>query len=151
MPPQDIRAAIMNAVQPPFQGEPYGEECRIRTPYLYPDGSRIDLFSDINDSGITITDFGDAAGWLWLQSVETDRSPDLDRRILAICADHNVEFKDETIQTGWHPGADLNAVLERVAQAALSVSQLIDPETPEVPPMAVEKTRYNPDYTVPPG
>lgn len=37
---------------------------RVRTPFLYPDGGVIDVFVGQRDAGFTVTDFGEALGWL---------------------------------------------------------------------------------------
>ena len=45
------------------------EAVRVRTPMLYPDGGVVDVFVLTRGNGYVVTDFGDALGWLWLQSV----------------------------------------------------------------------------------
>lgn len=42
---------------------------RVRTPFLYPDGGVIDVFVIERQGYVEVTDFGEALGWLRMQSV----------------------------------------------------------------------------------
>lgn len=41
---------------------------RIRTPLLYPDGGYVDVFVVQRDEEYVVTDYGDALGWLRMES-----------------------------------------------------------------------------------
>jgi hypothetical protein len=102
----------------------HGEYHRIRTPYLYPDGDYIDLFCKTRDETVTVTDLGETTRWLRMQSVSPRRSPKQQAIIDDICQNHNVEFYRGMIVARARPHDDFAAVLTRVAQAALRISDL---------------------------
>ena len=52
------------------------EGVRVRTPMLYPDGGVVDVFVLDSKGSYIVTDFGDALGWLGLQSTSQNRSPE---------------------------------------------------------------------------
>ena len=97
---------------------------RIRTPYLYPDGDYIDLFLWRNDDATIITDIAETTGWLWMQSSAARRSPKHMRRIKDVCLTHGVEFRRGTILARHRTGEPLGELVNRVAQAALRISDL---------------------------
>ncbi len=101
-----------------------GDYCRVRTPFLYPDGDNIDLFCRVDGNTTTITDLAETTGWLRMQSLSTRRSPNQNRLIEDVCQTHGVEFYRGMLQARCHPDDDLSNVLTRVAQAALRVSDL---------------------------
>ena len=68
------------------------EGVRVRTPLLYPDGGVVDVFVLERGSEFTITDFGDALGWLDLQSVSRQRSPKQQALILDVCQTLRIEL-----------------------------------------------------------
>lgn len=101
------------------------DDClRIRTPYLYPDGDNIDLFCAVLGDTITVTDLAETTGWLRMQSAAPRRSRRQNRFIDETCVTHGVEFHRGMLQARCRPGEDLAAVVTRVAQAALRVSDL---------------------------
>lgn len=97
---------------------------RIRTPYLYPDGDNIDLFCQTEDGVMTVTDLAETTRWLRMQSVSLRRSPKQRQLIEDICLTHGVEFYKGMLLARCRPGDSLGAVVTRVAQAALRVSDL---------------------------
>ena len=121
----DIRAAIQSEIGSLFACEEYGGEyCRIRTPYLYPDGDVIDLFCKTDGDALTITDLAETTGWLRMQSVSERRSPRQTRFILDASETLEVEFHRGMLRAHCGPGDSLADVVTRVAQAALRVSDL---------------------------
>ena len=129
MPPENVRIALENEVKAPFQLDHHEYRPRIHTPHLYPDGTRIDLFYETAAGNTIITDLADTAGWIRLHTAGPTRSPELDRRISSICAARGVTFQHDRIQARWRPGEDLNALLERLAQATRSAAALVYPGT----------------------
>lgn len=97
---------------------------RIRTPYLYPDGDNIDLFCKTEGGVTTVTDLAETTRWLRMQSVSPRRSPKQRQLIEDACLTHGVEFYRGMLQARCRPGDSLAAVVTRVAQAALRVSDL---------------------------
>ncbi|MBA2590996.1 MAG: DUF1828 domain-containing protein [Pseudomonadota bacterium] len=97
---------------------------RIRTPYLYPDGDNIDLFCKPEGDVMTVTDLAETTRWLRMQSVSPRRSPRQRQLIEDICLTHGVEFYRGMLQARSRRGDSLAAVVTRVAQTALRVSDL---------------------------
>ena len=100
------------------------EGVRVRTPLLYPDGGVIDVFVLERGSNYTITDFGDALGWLELQSVSRRRSPKQQALIADVCQTLRIELFREQLVLRSVPENLLAESVLRVAQAALRVSDL---------------------------
>jgi len=96
----------------------------VRTPHLYPDGDIIDLFCHVEGDIVTISDLGETTRWLRMQSVSPKRSPKQKALIEDVCLTHGVEFYRGMLQARCRPGDSLAAVVLRVAQAALRVSDL---------------------------
>ncbi len=109
-----------------FQCTPHGEYQRIRTPYLYPDGDNIDVFCKPMGDGkpTLVTDLGEAVGWLRMQTVAPRRTPKQTALIHDVCQTHGVEFSRGMLTARCREGDQLSAVVLRVAQAALRVSDL---------------------------
>ena len=118
------RRAIQDEIGALFTCTEHGDYCRIRTPYLYPDGDNIDLFCAVDGDMITVTDLAETTGWLWMQSQSQRRSPKQNRLIEDTCVTHGVEFYRGMLQARCQPGDSLTEVVTCVAQAALRVSDL---------------------------
>ena len=102
------------------EAEPEG--VRVRTPMLYPDGGVVDVFVLPRGNGYDVTDFGDALGWLWLQSVSPRRSARQEALAQDVCQTLRIElFNDQLTMRGVTQDALGEAVM-RVAQAAVRVS-----------------------------
>lgn len=100
------------------------EGVRVRTPMLYPDGGVVDVFVLPRGSGYIVTDFGDALGWLWLQSVSPKRSARQDALARDVCQTLRIElFNEQLVLRAVTPDTLGEAVI-RVAQAAVQVSDL---------------------------
>ena len=121
----ELCAAIGRSLSPLFACSPAPQEgVRVRTPMLYPDGDVVDVFVLERGSGYTVTDFGDALGWLGLQSVSRQRSPKQRILIQDVCQTLRIElFQDQLVLRQVMRDALGESVL-RVAQAAVRVSDL---------------------------
>jgi len=97
---------------------------RIRTPFLYPDGDNIDVYLKMNEGVVTVSDLGETARWLRMQTVAPRRSPKQLKLVEDACLTHGVEFYRGMLMARCRPGDSLAAVVTRVAQAALRVSDL---------------------------
>ena len=120
----DICRAIQSEMGELFTCSQQGDYYQVRTPYLYPDGDNIDLYCEVADDIVTVTDLAETTGWLRMQSLATRRSPNQNRLILDACMTHGVEFFQGMLQARCRFGDDLAGVFTRVAQAALRVSDL---------------------------
>ena len=102
------------------EAEPEG--VRVRTPMLYPDGGVVDVFVLPRGDGYVVTDFGDALGWLWLQSVSPRRSARQEALARDVCQTLRIELcNDQLVVRGVTQDA-LGEAVVRVAQAAVQVS-----------------------------
>jgi hypothetical protein len=99
------------------------EGIRVRTPFLYPDGSIIDVFVLERESQIVATDFGEALGWLRMQSSRGQLSPKQKRLIEDVCVTLGVELFRGQLVRRVEGNRVAEAVLQ-VAQAALRVADL---------------------------
>ena len=121
----ELCVSIGQSLPPLFVCSPAPQEgMRVRTPMLYPDGDIVDVFVLERDSGYTITDFGDALGWLGLQSVSRQRSPKQQMLIQDVCQTLRIElFQDQLVVRQVMKDVLGESVL-RLAQAAVRVSDL---------------------------
>jgi hypothetical protein len=121
----ELCASIGRSLSPLFICSPAPQDgVRVRTPLLYPDGGIVDVFVLERDSSFTITDFGDALGWLGLQSVSLRRSPKQETLVSDVCQTLRIElFHGQLVIRQVAEGELAESVL-RVAQAALRISDL---------------------------
>ena len=121
---KEICDALRGKIGPLFVCSSHGEYCRIRTPFLYPDGDYIDLFCKASGDVITVTDLAETTGWLRMQTVDRTRTVKQERLIEDVCMTHGVVFCNGMLQARCRRGDSLADVVIRVAQAALRVSDL---------------------------
>lgn len=103
---------------------PHGDYQRIRTPYLYPDGDTIDVFCKRQGDVVQVSDLGETMRWLRMQTVSLKRSTKQNALVQDICLTHGVELYRGVLAARRREGDSLAAVVTRVAQAALRVSDL---------------------------
>lgn len=120
----NICAEIEQGMGSLFSCVPHQDDCRIRTPYLYPDGDNIDLFCKQEGDVIAVSDLGETLRWLRMQTVSPRRSPKQNALIADACLTHGVELYKGMLLARRRQGESLAAVALRVAQAALRVSDL---------------------------
>ena len=97
---------------------------RVRTPLLFPDGGVIDVYVLERDGAYTVTDFGDAAGWLGLQTVSQNRSPRQRELIADTCRTLGIELKGEVLVLRKVLSPGLADAVIRVAQAEARVADV---------------------------
>jgi hypothetical protein len=107
-----------------FVASQHGEVVRVRTPFWYPDGDVIDVFVREEGGTFTVTDLGEALGWLRLQSISDRRSPKQERLLQDIGLTLGVELFRGQIMLRCNSPAELAAAVHRVGQAALRISDL---------------------------
>ena len=118
-------ASVGRTLPPLFVCSPAPHEgVRVRTPLLYPDGGVVDVFVLQRSAGYTVTDFGDALGWLGLQSISRRRSRRQERLAQDVCQTLRIEiFHDQLVLRGVAEDTLGDAVI-RIAQAAVRVADL---------------------------
>lgn len=88
-----LTESTVEDASPLFECSPGAKEgVRLRTPFLYPDGGVIDVFVLQRDGRLEVTDFGEALGWLRMQSVGGQLSPKQRRMIEDVCLTLGIEF-----------------------------------------------------------
>ena len=88
----NICAEIEQGMGALFSCTPHRDDCRIRTPYLYPDGDNIDLFCKQDGDVTTVSDLGETLRWLRMQTLSPRRSPKQNALIADACLTHGVEL-----------------------------------------------------------
>ncbi len=121
----ELCASVGRTLPPLFVCSPAPREgVRVRTPLLYPDGGVVDVFILERGSNYTVTDFGDALGWLRLQSISRRRSRGQEDLVQDVCRTLRIElFYDQLILRAIPEDALGEAVL-RIAQAVVRISDL---------------------------
>ena len=121
----ELCAAVGRSLPPLFTCSPAPHEgVRVRTPLLYPDGGVVDVFVLERGSSYTVTDFGDALGWLWLQSTSRQRSRRQEILVQDVCQTLRIELFQDQLALRAVPADALGEAALRVAQAAVRVSDL---------------------------
>lgn len=120
----DICGQFTGGLSQLFACSQQGDYQRIRTPYLYPDGDNIDVYCKPKGDVIVVSDLGETARWLRMQTVSPRRSPKQRALIEDACVTHGVEFYKGMLLARCRSDEQLAAVVFRVAQAALRVSDL---------------------------
>ena len=121
----ELCVSISRTLPPLFECSPAPREgVRVRTPMLFPDGGIVDVFVLERGDTYTVTDFGDALGWLGLQSVSRQRSPKQEMLLQDVCQTLRIElFGGQLVLRSVAEDAVGESVL-RVAQAVMRVSDL---------------------------
>ena len=121
----ELCLSVGKSLPPLFVCSPAPQEgVRVRTPLLYPDGGVVDVYVVERGSGYTVTDYGDALGWLQLQSISLRPSNKQKLLVQDVCQTLGLEL--------WHGQLVLRSVANdilgesvlRVAQAVVRVSDL---------------------------
>ncbi len=131
-----------------FDVAPKGNLARIRTPFWYPDGGVVDVFVKKYGDNFTLTDLGEALGWLRMQTPAVRRSPRQQKLIQDICVTQGVElFKGQLMLRCNKPARFSKAVIQ-LGQAIVRVADLwfttrtraIESMTDEVSDLLQERT-----------
>jgi hypothetical protein len=88
----DLCSEITSQLSSLFVCAPHDSRVRVRTPFLYPDGDIIDLFYSSAGSTRTLTDLGETARWLRMQTLSPRRSPKQRQMMEDVCLNHGVEL-----------------------------------------------------------
>lgn len=111
---------------------------RVRTPMLYPDGDLIDAFVVEQGGEYLVTDFGDALGWLRMQSVSGRLTPNQRGLADEVCQDLGIERDRGQLTLRCRDRSDLADAVHRLGQAAVRVADILFTFRPqaEAPPLA---------------
>ena len=121
----ELCSSLGQSLPPLFVCSPGSQEgVRVRTPLLYPDGGVVDVFVLEYGNRYKVTDFGDALGWLALQSVSQHRSPKQQALVLDVCQTLRIEMIQDQLVLQEVTKDALGESVLRVAQAAVRVSDL---------------------------
>ena len=97
----------------------------VRTPLLFPDGDTIDVLLLETGDRFTVTDSGDAVGWLWLQTATHDESPRQRELIADACRTLGIEREGGQLVIRDVGAADLANAIMRVAQGEARVADTL--------------------------
>lgn len=97
---------------------------RVRTPFFYPDGGVVDLFVIDRNGRLDVTDFGEALGWLRLQTAAGRRSPKQTKLVADVCLTLGVELFKGQLVLRCASGEDLPRAIVRLGQAVVRVGDL---------------------------
>ena len=100
------------------------EGVRVRTPMMYPDGGIVDVYVLERSDGFTVTDFGDALGWLQLQSVSRSRSRRQQLLIEDVCQTLGVQLHRGQLMLRDIRTEELGDAVVRLGQAVVRVSDV---------------------------
>ena len=117
-------ATIGKTLPSRFECSPAPQEgVRVRTPLMYPDGGIVDVFVLKRGNGYIVTDFGDALGWLRMQSVNAQPSLQQNLMIKEICQTLGIELYSGQLVLRSGIDDTLEKAVLRVAQAVVRVSE----------------------------
>ena len=121
----ELCVSIGQSLPPLFVCSPAPQEgVRVRTPLLYPDGGVVDVFVLERGGSYTITDYGDALGWLGMQSVSRQRSRKQQLLLQDVCQTLRIESLQGQLVLRQVRQDALGESVLRVAQAVVRVSDL---------------------------
>ena len=121
----ELCSYIGNSLPALFECTPAAHEgVRVRTPLLYPDGGIVDVFVLERNGRYIVTDFGDALGWLRVQSVSARRSPRQQFLIGDTCQTMGIELRDGQLLLNASEVDSLGEVVLRLAHGVVRVSDL---------------------------
>ena len=94
---------------------------RVRTPITYPDGGLVDIFIVADGTGATVTDFGEAFGWVRTQTQSGRRSSVDDRLVADACQTLGVTLDGGQLTLRPETSEALADAVLRVAQTATRI------------------------------
>ena len=96
----------------------------MRTPLMYPDGGIVDVFVLEGTNTYIVTDFGEALGWLRMQSASTRLSPNQQSLIADVCQTLGIELRHGQLILRSRVDDSMGEAVIRLAQAVVRVSDL---------------------------
>ena len=125
MNPSDLCQALRDNLPALFECSlaPQGA-VRVRTPFMYPDGDTVDVFVEERDVGYLVTDYGEAVGWLRMQSFSDKMTATQRRMVEDVCLTLNIELERGQLTLRDVPPSTLSEAVHSLGQAAVRVSDL---------------------------
>ena len=121
---EELRDQLTSSLSPLFRCDDFGNNpFRIRTPLLFPDGRVVDVFVSKSDGFYTVTDHGDAVGWLWTRTGDDGQSPKQRELIADACQTLQIEQDGGELIIRNVTPVDLADAVMRVAQAEVHVGE----------------------------
>lgn len=120
----DTTETVERELGPLFAVQSKGDLLRVRTPFWYPDGGVVDLFVKVNQDVATITDLGEALGWLRMQTLAARRSPKQQKLVTDVCTTMGVELFKGQLLTRVSDWDEFPRAIYRVGQAVVRVADL---------------------------
>ena len=97
---------------------------RVRTPFMYPDGGIVDVFVEDRGGGCLLSDYGEALGWLRMQSF-SDRLTAHQRGVIRdVCLTLGVDFTDGELTLNCDDVSAAGDAVHRLGQAVVRVSDI---------------------------
>ncbi len=109
-----------------FEVRPDGS-ARVTTPFLYPDGTAIELYQQAADDlflSARLTDGGRTFDFLGSQQVQMDGHEKREHLLHEVCKGLNVEQRKGELAVSVEPEADLADAVLRLAQACIRIADL---------------------------
>ncbi len=97
---------------------------QVRTPMLYPDGGIVDVYVRETSDYYVVTDYGDALGWLRMQSASGRLSPKQRLMLDDVVLTQDVDLDKGELKVNCRDIVSLGEAVQRVAQAVVRVSDL---------------------------
>ena len=122
---EELQEQLTSSLPPLFRCDDFGNErFRVRTPLLFPDGDVIDVFVSGTAESYTVTDYGDAVGWLDIRAPARRRSTKQLSLIEDTCQTLGIEFEGGRMVLREVSWKDLADSIMRMAQAEARVGDV---------------------------
>ena len=108
-------------------------EVQVCTPILYPDGGVVDVFVKKAPDHYVVTDYGDALGWLLMQSANGKLSPKQRSLLDDLLLTQNIALDNGELQVRCWDLASLSEAVQLVSQTVVLISDLQWKESPRRP------------------
>ena len=121
----ELCAQIAITLPPLFECSPAPYEgVRVQTPLMYPDGGIVDVFILERQDGYVLTDFGEALGWLRLQSTNDSLSARQSKFVDDVCRTLGIRLTRGQLTLRINKNDALGEAVLRLAQAVVRVSDI---------------------------
>ncbi len=122
---EELKEQLASSLPPLFQCDDLGENrYRVRTPLIFPDGGVVDVFVSMSDGLYTVTDYGDAMGWLDMRSATPGIAPKQRNLAADACRSHGIELEGGHVMLRGVDAKGLAQSIMRVAQAEACVGDV---------------------------
>lgn len=125
MTPEGIRDSLIAGLPALFDCRPglHGD-VQVITPLQYPDGGFVDVFVLEDDGEYVVTDYGDAQGWLRMQSFHDNLTSDQQGLIAQACRVLGVDLDRGRMTLRCADPSQLAATILRMALAVVRVADV---------------------------